>query len=79
MKQEMCLRNLKFWQLRELKSPRKRNIGPRSLRTEMSIENTRDKIEKEIVGFTEFMSSGESPHEGNSLIIENIVKKITGR
>ena len=39
-----------------MKTPEKRKTGPRSLRIEMSIGNTRGKIEKEIPGFVGLVS-----------------------
>ena len=42
----------------------------------MSIENTRDKIEEEIAGFTELVSNGEISHEMRSLIRESIIKML---
>ena len=65
----MILRTLKPYYLKQSKTkqkngrpPRKRNTGPGSLRTGMSAENTRDKIEEEIAGSTELVvSNGEPP------------------
>ena len=58
-----------------MKTPSKRNGGPGSLRTGMSMESTRDKMEEEIAGSTGPLSNGESPHEGRALIIQSLIQK----
>jgi hypothetical protein len=41
----------------------------------MSVENTRDKREKELGGFTGLVNNGESTREGRSPIMESLIQK----
>lgn len=49
-----------------MKILRKRNTGPESLRTEKTMENTRDKMEEEMAGSTGSVSNGETPRGESS-------------
>ena len=52
------LRNLKLLWVRALKTSRKRNTGPGSLKTQMTIENTRVMTEEETAVSTGLWSNG---------------------
>lgn len=65
--------------VKRIEDPQERDNDPGSLRTGMSIENTRDKTEEKIAGFTGLVSNGESPHEKRSLTIASLIQKYWGK